>query len=63
MDPNKTLETFLEACEAKDKEVALEAIGSLYEWIERGGFLPETFVADGVWFINVDDRHGMRVNG
>lgn len=40
MDPNTTLNAFLNACTENDNETALEMLDNLRAWIGKGGFLP-----------------------
>ena len=41
MDPNATLEMFIDALKRFDYETATEYHGYLKEWLERGGFEPK----------------------
>jgi hypothetical protein len=41
MDPNATLSRLLDALGTGDRAEASEAISALYEWIAKGGMLPD----------------------
>ena len=41
MDPNACLMRFLLACQAEDRDEAVDALEDLGDWLHGGGFLPD----------------------
>lgn len=41
MDPNQALKDLLTGCHDVDRKRVTEALHTLTEWVERGGFLPD----------------------